>query len=202
MITDVGLDLDGVLFNFSSVAVDHFSKVLGRPLTFPTTWEFYTEPAWDITKAEFDLLLEEATVEHEIFDQGAPIAGTKEGWNALRELGLNIHIITSRSPGAMTQTTRWLERHNILPDSLHFAHNKAGVLDAVTQAKAVALDDHFDQCVNYRAYGITSFLFDQEWNKKFPARRVFSLAHFARYIAIHNDYWVLEDEFERMEEVF
>jgi beta-phosphoglucomutase-like phosphatase (HAD superfamily) len=201
VITDVGLDLDGVMFDFSSVATEEFSLLLNKPLTHPTTWEFYREPAWGLSKGEFYDLLEKVTVEREIFDRGALIEGTQEGWKMLRNMGVNIHIITHRSKSAMSQTTRWLERYNMLPDGLYFTESKAMVLDAIRDDEAVAIDDNWHQCFTYQNMDIKSFLYTQPWNRAYSHRRVSSLVDFAQYIRTYNEYCILEESFLQMGEL-
>lgn len=196
MITDVGLDLDGVLFDFSSAVTDSFSRILGRELPAPTTWEFYKD--WGLRKEEFYALLATVTVDDELFDHGSPINGTVQGWELLRALGVNIHIITHRSMLAMNQTTKWLERYNLIPDGLYFTGDKALVLSSIAEEQAVAVDDHYDHYLDYHLMGLTAFVFHQPWNKDYSARRVHSLQELAQYIESHNNYALLEDKYHSM----
>lgn len=199
-ISDVGIDLDSVLFDFCSTVVDHFSRELGWAVPRPRIWEFYSE--WGLSKEEFYGMLEEAIVEHDFFNCGSPIPGTLEGWKLLRQQNVKIHIITHRSLLAMRQTAQWLERYNLIPDGLHFTENKASVLDAVSSRLSVALDDNYDHVRNYKLSGIPAFYFTQPWNENLPGRRVGSLTEFATYVKVCNEYQYLEDYYEEMEEEF
>lgn len=196
MITDVGLDLDGVLFDFSHVVTEAFSKVLGPNLPYPTKWEFYTD--WGLSAQEFYHLLDTLTVDEEIFDSHPPIPFTEEGWADLRDQGLNIHIITHRSMVSCVQTTRWLERYRLVPDTLHFTGEKAQVLSAISNERAIAIDDHYLHHVNYQDHGILSFLFNHPWNTKHhDAPRMDSLPEFAQYIRKYNEYWKMVEHYEK-----
>lgn len=197
MITDVGIDLDGVLFDFSSAVTESFSRMMGRTLLAPQKWEFYED--WGLNKDEFYSLLAKATVEDELFDHGAPIMGSLEGWKKLRNLGVKLHIITHRSMLAMNQTTRWLERNGLVPDSLFFTGDKALVLSSIAEEKAVAVDDHYVQYMNYNVTGVIPFIFNQSWNTEYPVRRIHALAELAQYIDTHNNYSSLEWMYREME---
>lgn len=202
MITDVGLDLDGVVFDFATVVQKHFSDYLKRDLPFPRTWEFYEE--WDLTAGQFYDLLDLFTHEREMFDVEAPIPKTMVGWQALRDQGLNIHIITHRSPSAYGQTVKWLERYRLIPDSLHFSGDKARILSAITSGESASIDDHYEQYISYCRNGVNAFLFDQPWNRNHAGRRVHTLPEFAEYVRVYNQYNGLEAKYgtEVRESVF
>lgn len=196
MITDVGVDLDGVLFDFSRAVVDTFSKVLGPGLPYPSKWEFYED--WGLTAGEFYELLDTLTIDEELFDSYPPIAHTAEGWSDLKSQGVRIHIITHRSMVATTQTMRWLERYRLVPDTIHFTGKKAQVLSAISERRAIAIDDHYEQHLNYQDHGILSFLFDQPWNSRYHEHsRMFTLPEFSQYIRKYNEYWNMVEHYEK-----
>ncbi len=198
-ITDVAIDLDGVMFDFASSATFYFSRHLGKPLPAPTHWEFYED--WGLDARTFYKLLDELTAEHDLFDSGAPIHMTDDGVTFLREMGINIHVITHRSPVAFRQTSQWLERFNLLPDGLHFTGMKAEMLTAITNGSCAAVDDHYAQYVSYEHHGVKSFLFNQPWNLAYPnCRRVSNLHEFAQAVYLHNYYW--SEEESHLQEVF
>ena len=96
MITDVAIDLDGVVFDFSRVVTAVFSKYLKTDLPTPTKWEFFDE--WNMTASDFYSLLDHLTVETEFFNSESPIRHTMVGWQSLREQNLRIHVITHHMP--------------------------------------------------------------------------------------------------------
>lgn len=190
MITDVGVDLDGVVFDFATVSVKHFSDYLGRELSSPTKWKFYED--WDLTARQFYELLDTLTQDREIFNDPAPIPKSMVGWQALRDQKVRIHVLTHRSDKAWAQTVRWLERYRMIPDSLHFTGEKAAVLSNIALDEACAIDDHYDQYLSYRDHHVQAFLFDQPWNHGYPASRVKTLPEFANYIKTYNDFHSLD----------
>lgn len=188
MITDVGIDLDGVMFDFSRVVTAVFSKHLGKQLPTPTKWEFFDE--WGLTAKEFYHLLDDLTVETEFFNSESPIRHTMQGWKMLREQNLRLHIITHRSSCSYNQTVRWLERYRFIPDSLHFSGDKASILSAITVDEAASVDDLVSQYQDYSDTGIRAYLFNQTWNMHYDgARRVNNMMEFAESIKLYNDYW-------------
>lgn len=188
MITDVAIDLDGVMFDFSRVVTEVFSRHLGRTLPAPVKWEFFDE--WDLTAKDFYTLLDDLTVETEFFNSESPMRHTLRGWQMLREQNLKLHIITHRSHCAYDQTVKWLERYRLIPDSLHFSGDKAAILSAIMVDEGASIDDNIHQYEDYTDIGIRAYLFNQPWNMaKTNARRIGTLIDFAQDIKLYNDYW-------------
>ena len=200
MITDVAIDVDGVLFDFAGVVTKHFSDYFGTELPAPKNWEFFED--WGLSAEAFYTLLDHLTVEREIFNEGSPIPKTMVGWQAMREQGLRLHVITHRSWSAHAQTIQWLERYQLIPDSLHFTGDKAPVLASLALDEFASIDDHYDQYAHYKAYDTKAFLFTQPWNAGHPGRRVSNLVEFADAIKLYNQYWSAENAYTLMDQVF
>jgi len=191
MITDVAIDLDGVVFDFARVVTNVFSKHLGKDLPAPKNWEFYDE--WGLTAHDFYALLDGLTVETEFFNSESPIRHTMKGWQMLRDQNLKLHIITHRSACAYDQTVKWLERYRLIPDTLHFSGDKASILSAIVVDEGASVDDNIGQYEDYSDRGIRAYLFNQPWNmRKKDARRIDNLVDFAENIKLYNTYWSTE----------
>lgn len=200
MITDVAIDMDGVLFDFAGTITKHFSDYFDTELPAPKNWEFFEE--WGLSADSFYTLLDHLTVEKEIFNEGSPIPRSMVGWQSMREQGLRLHVITHRSWSAHTQTIKWLERYRLIPDSIHFTGEKASILSALAIDEAAAIDDHYEQYVDYKGAGVHAYMFTHRWNASYPGRRVSTLEEFANVIKMHNEYWRMENDFEAMSMVF
>ena len=122
-ITDVGIDMDGVVYPFMSAFKKYCIDVL-KETTFPEPlkWEFYED--WGISKQTFDTMMQTAPISHRLFASESPMENVALGWKLLRELGVRIHVITARPNTAWAQTADWLHDHELVPDHLHFTHNK------------------------------------------------------------------------------
>lgn len=197
MITDVAVDIDGVLFDFSTVVTKHFSEYYNKQFSVPTCWEFFAE--WGMTADEFYETLDKLTYEREIFNDEAPIPKTMVGWQALRDQGLRIHVITHRSPSAQGQTIKWLERYRLIPDTLHFSGQKAEILTAISLDECASIDDHYEQYAEYKNYGVNAYMYTQHWNRGYLGRRVQTLPEFSEVIRVHNQYCNSEIKYGMME---
>jgi hypothetical protein len=175
-----------VLFDFATIIQFHASRELGRDLSYPDKWEFYTD--WGLTEADFYNLLEHLTEEKQLFNEGSPYDGVAQGWRSLREQNLRIHIVTHRPWSSISQTARWLERWRLQPDSIHFTDNKSGVLTALAVEECASIDDYTEQYLSYEWAGAHSFLQTRPWNQRIDARRVSSLYEFSQAIQKYNEY--------------
>jgi uncharacterized protein (DUF924 family) len=140
VITDVGIDMDGVIYDFAKVFHAYAQTKMGKELPLPTTWDFYKE--WGLTDQQFDEWLVEGVQKAQLFNCDAPMDNTVEGWNLLKENDIKIHLLTHRGSVSYEQTIHWLERFGFYPDSLHFGTNK-GIL------KAFATDDQALKVAKY-----------------------------------------------------
>jgi hypothetical protein len=184
MITDVGIDLDGVMYDFAKVFHTYAQDRMNKTLSTPTKWDFYKE--WGMSDTQFEVFLEDAVASLRIFDFDNPMPYTYEGWDLLKSSGIKIHVLTHRNPTAYEQTSRWLYRHRFVPDSLHFGTNKA-ILKQLAKDEAAAIDDYPPYYDQYTNAGILSFLRTQPWNEERLARRVDNLLDFAKAINVIND---------------
>ena len=190
MITDIGIDVDGVLYDFVHAFRNYCSKRLARTdLPYPTTWVFYEE--WGITKDTFDEWLEEATADSDLFNSQFPYHNSLEGWAKLRTMDVRLHIMTNRAPFAYKQTVEWLDNFGFTPDSLHFGDEKV-VLETYVRDQGAAIDDYPKYYRDYENVDVKAFIRTQEWNKAFAGRHVADLLAFARAIEVHNEYHSME----------
>lgn len=184
MITDVGIDLDGVLYDFAGVFHDYAQERSGKELPPATKWDFYTE--WGMSDAEFREWLYDATTNHNIFSIAAPSDDTLDAWDYLQQAEIKIHVLTHRHPEAYAQTIEWLHRYELTPDSLHFGENKE-ILNTISPRTSASLDDFYGYYQKYEKAGVLSFLCDQPWNREYPARRAFDFLDFVNKILLINE---------------
>lgn len=191
MITDVGIDMDGVLFDFATEFYNYASDL--TPLVHlapPRRWDFYLDWGWD--SKTFERRLDEAT-EKGLFRTASPMFEAEEGWKRLKDMGLKLHVLTHRKPNAYRDTVDWLIRNDMVPDGLHFGNYK-GILADIAEEEAAGIDDYIVYYKQYQEVGVKSFLMTQPWNREFTARRVLSLTEFADAVEIHNKYHKMEEQ--------
>lgn len=192
MITDVGIDMDGVMYDFATEFRNYCGKRMNRTdLPFPRHWEFYED--WGLDRETFYNWLDEATLNDNIFLTGEPLTDTVEGWQRLRGMGMRIHILTHRRFPAYEQTVRWLNKHGFLPDSLHFGEDKVA-LSAIAVEDSASIDDHIGYYEMYQQVEVLSFLRTQPWNLNYYARRATTLLDFACKVEQYNNYLRMENQ--------
>lgn len=115
------------------------------------------DPTWpDLTGPRLKVSLYEA----------APYPGVREALQRLLDAGHTVHLVTARSHEGTQHsqeirdlTRRWLARHKIPHDSLHFAPDKTSI------RTDVFIDDDPGNCRQLEAAGIQAFLREQPWNR-------------------------------------
>jgi hypothetical protein len=192
VITDVGIDMDGVMYDFVKEFKAYCQKHLpfSEPLPDPTHWEFYED--WGISRDTFYEMLTEATIKEQLFSRGSAYDNTFAGWNKLKTMGIHIHIMTHRHIEAVGQTAEWLNRHGFVPDSMHFGTNKT-ILESIAIDQAAAIDDYIEYYDEYESIGVKAFLRTQEWNMRHRGRRVPDLLAFATAVETYNNYYEMEE---------
>jgi len=177
----VGIDLDGVCYDFAASLAEHLRRGGWAGNATPAErWEFYED--WGFSLEQFLTHCHDGVRAGIVFTHGDPYPGTRDGWEAIRAAGHSIHVITDRSfggPGASEGATlAWLDRHGLTFDSITFAADKT------IDRPDVMVDD---KPANYRALtaaGVQTWLMDRPWNKHVTdAPRVTDLSHYAEVIA-------------------
>lgn len=178
----IGIDLDGVAYDFAASLKVYLEDLGVDPLSLPapTRWEFYED--WGLSLETFIDVCHGGVDNGIIFTHGDPYPNTKEAFDRIEAAGHTIHIVTDRSfgtNGASEAATRaWLDRHKLPFDSLTFTSDKTVVrLDAM-------VDDKPENHAALQAAGVDSWLLTRAWNKHVPnAQRVLDLLHYAEVVA-------------------
>lgn len=173
----VGVDLDGVVYNFVSAFRNYrVSKGISfESMPDPLKYEMWSD--WGISKEEFYESMSQGEAAG-LFHQGQPYDRAIGGIRQLKADGHSIHIITHRlSAHAQTSTIGWLAANEIPYDTLTFAKEKNGypidicIEDQPHNAEAVELN------------GVPCFLITRPWNSEVPwERRVASWDEFVKRV--------------------
>lgn len=180
----IGVDLDGVVYDFVGAFRSYLHQVHRRPLDTmpePTCWDFPAEQ-WGMTEGEFHAICEEAVNAGYLFSVGDAIQGALFGLITLKRKGHSVHLVTSRYAGRRSQanTERWLEYHKVPYDSLTFTKDKTIVRCDIW------IDDKPANVQALHDDGQIAYLFDQPWNRgsKLP-RVVTGWGEFLRLVKLH-----------------
>jgi uncharacterized HAD superfamily protein len=91
-----------------------------------------------------------------------PVPGVQECLKALGKR-FDLHLATSRLPKARRVTVEWLEAHDFPPHDLHFLKHKEKHFSLGRFAAAV--EDHYEQAVEFAKTGTPSYLIEHPWNR-------------------------------------
>lgn len=184
----VGVDLDGVLFNFQNSFRRYVHQVSGGHgighclygCSYEGDWYFYRK--WGIDDARFVQLCNSGADEGHIFSGGIK-RGAKEAMSRIKATGSEIHIVTDRSFGSTPEvsqelTKAWLAKYKIPYDSLTFSPDKTSVpVDMFVEDKL----ENYDALVGA---GVKAYLINRPWNRvpNDGRNRIESIEHFAHHV--------------------
>jgi hypothetical protein len=180
-ITDVGIDLDGVMYPFVDAFREYCSiHMPDGKFPEPQQWNFYRD--WGIEDDTFHRWLYEGAQSHNLFSTHYPMQGSYLAWELLRKLKVRIHVMTARPTTAWKQTADWLHHHYLVPDNLYFTSKKS-MLAHVATGTAMAIEDHVDYYEDLKGAGVLTVLYNQPWNIAHPnSPRVSNLVEFAQLV--------------------
>lgn len=187
----VGVDLDGVLFNFQNAFRRYFHEVngghgIGNCLygcNYEGDWHFYRK--WGIDDQRFLQLCHSGADEGHIFSGGIK-RGAKAAMDRIAKVA-EIHIVTDRSFGSTPQvsqdlTRRWLAKYKIPYDTLTFSADKTSV------PTDMFVEDKLENYDALTAAGVKAYLINRPWNHD-PVygigdgrNRIESIEHFAHHV--------------------
>lgn len=173
---DIGIDLDGVCYDFADSLRRFLHQHEGRPLeTMPPTncWHFYEEQ-WDLPLEEFLSACDRGVDAGVVFRTGDPHPFTVASLQWLNDIGHRLHIITDRSFGTRSQenTREWLAEYEIPFTTLTFSADKT------CQPTDIMIDDRPKNYDEILAAGGNPVLMHRPWNADHPGRRVFGWHQF------------------------
>lgn len=177
---DIGLDLDGVGYDFLGSLRQFLVSSTGRhasELPDAVRWEFYED--WGLTLQEFLAHCHAGVDAGVVFSYGPPIHRYAQLVARLRTAGHRVHLVTDRAFGAagasQAATRHWLARHNIVVDTLTFSADKTCV---PTQ---VFIEDKLSNYDALAAAGVHAVLLNRPYNQvpDDGRRRVDTLEQFA-----------------------
>jgi FMN phosphatase YigB (HAD superfamily) len=189
----VGLDLDGVLYNFGDSCkryLDHIGKghLWKSGPTPDPYWEWYKDWGW--SSDEFVQFCNDGVDAGFIFS-GPTRPGATEAVDAVVEQGHEIIIITDRQFGSSPinshrATADWLEEHQIWFDELWFSADKT-----CTQTD-IFIEDKWQNAVALEAAGTPCVLINRPWNKDYEYHwRIDDVTEYPRIVKDFSDISVL-----------
>ena len=167
-----GIDIDGVLYRWSDTARFLFKHYWGLGgLDESTSWSYLQD---NVPPEAWKWLWTDGVEKHGLFRHGNCFPGSFEALHLLRDLGLDLVLITSRPMNARADTYAWIDYHRIQPKEVHVI----GHTDWKSKIEPLCdwyVDDKPENIADLETTGRPAFLFDRPWNQNAtPARRVYS----------------------------
>ncbi|ANA86461.1 nucleotidase [Gordonia phage OneUp] len=170
----VGIDLDGVLYDFAKAVREYLVKEHSWDAQLcgePQKWAFYND--WGLTSEGFNFICNTAADRKMLWD-----ADFCTDYNAVTQIrrlenhpGLSLHVITARHHGwhpGVTQeaTAEWL-KGKFKYDTLTFSNDKT-----IVRTDYMIEDSAYNH-LKLRDAGTSSFLLNQAWNSDTVCRPAF-----------------------------
>lgn len=167
MISRIGLDMDGVVYDWINACKAIFKEKLNIPLEHWTGVEGWKNPLWmDNTLPEWEYYHENM---YQFFFEGYPYEGALEGINKIHMLTDNLTLLTLCTEEAAEAKLAWLDKYNvdydefvvIKQDDLHLSKDKKS-----DHKCSIYIDDashHVDDLVE-NVPDARVILFNQTWN--------------------------------------
>lgn len=158
----IGLDLDGVCYNYSATAcylLNHY-KGYGLDWTETNSWDWLQE---QVKNNDWQWLWSEG-VRKGLFRYGSLVKGAAEGVKELSDIG-DICVITSRPNSAVTDTLEWLAFMRFPVKEFHIMSKGES---KATVKPDIAIDDKIENILDYNNSQIDTILFDQKYNWNYP----------------------------------
>jgi 5'(3')-deoxyribonucleotidase len=178
---NVGIDLDGVVFDFAR-SLGRYLLSIGDHRAYPLlekepeTWDFYNEI--DMSLEEFLTACNDGADAGYVF-AGPTRPGAVQAVNRIYDAGHRIHIITGRQFGtepavSKALTHAWLRQHGFKYNTVSFSADKTIV------ATDIFVEDKIQNYDALEAAGSRPYLVNRPWNiADDDRRRLHSVTDFA-----------------------
>ena len=167
-----GIDLDEVVADTIMALVNFHNERYGTNFNKNDFHSYYFWEIWGGTKKEaINKIYEFFGTDH--FANIAPIAGSLNAMEKLKENGHELFVITGRQNEIIKETEEWIEKHfTKVFSGVHFA-NSYNLTSQPLKKSAICnqldieiiVEDDIYHANDLAEYGIKVLLFDQPWNQ-------------------------------------
>lgn len=157
----IGLDLDGVCYNYSATACFLLNHYKGYNLDWTETnsWDWLQQ---QVSNNDWQWLWS-GGINEGLFRYGSLVKGAAEGIKELSRIG-DICVITSRPVSARNDTLEWLAFMKFPIKEVHILSNGEAKSDVLPD---IGIDDKPSNIEDYASAGIQPIIFTQKYNKDF-----------------------------------
>ena len=165
-ITNLAVDLDGVVVDIIGSFLPHLSRVAKRTVLIHEIDRYEIHLALGIPEITADWVM--ATLRDEaLYETAVPVVGAIEGIGRLQAAGIHIEFLTSRPEDTRAQTESWLREHGLIDIPLRMALTSEkpflpGEFDAI-------VEDDIRHVASFLDRGVKVFLHAWPWNLHAPS---------------------------------
>ncbi|MHB1419409.1 MAG: 5' nucleotidase, NT5C type [Bacillota bacterium] len=158
----IGVDIDGVLGDTLSLAVEALNTAYGKNLRVQDIYDYDLSLVYGLSRGELIDFFKDK--EYLLFDDMQPMPGAVSCMSMLKERNA-VHIISARPAFQRLGTENWLCRHNVPFDSLLLlgSHDKRGA--CLELGIEVFVEDRLQNALDLSAQGIRVMLMDAPHNQ-------------------------------------
>lgn len=173
----IGVDLDGVCYNFTKKFVEAAHQKGFDLSDTPDCWNWFE--SCNMTREQFEDVMHFSVDDMQLFWRGDVLDNAADHISALKDTGHEIHIVTHRTSGYLYSseqaTEYWLDTKGFRYDSLTFSKDKTVV------KTDVFIEDNLDNYDALEAAGCEPYLVNRSYNQEEgdSRRRVDSFGDFA-----------------------
>lgn len=162
----VGIDIDGVLYQWEPTARKILSERVGEPVSVSQNWDSIKE---QVSDTDWKWLWASRGARRRVFSEGPAHDGAVEGVKEL-ENHFYVALVTSRPRDVADLTMQWLAEREIKPHLL--VHVPSGMKKwEVAPRCAMYVEDNVDNCEGLtKNLGVTVWCPRRPWNKTYHLR--------------------------------
>lgn len=164
----IGVDLDGVLYEWSKTARFMLREYKGYSKSGPmgaesTSWDYIMN---NVDKKDWEWLWNEG-IFLGLFRYGHVVTGAQSGIRSLKQEGHQVSVITHRPAEAVPDTIAWLDLFQSVPAGVTFdgVHILTNGEPKSYIAGDLLIDDKASNLEDWIGHGRHGILFDREWNQ-------------------------------------
>ena len=156
----IGLDIDGVIVDFTTAALPLLSEVCNRPVSPGDLSHYDLKECLGIDEKTDDYFWKRV-LGTDFMLNAPPVSGALDGMSALclHEL----RLVTGRPPAMRDITERWLEKQDVKYDSLIFT--ATGSKASQGSDCDIFVEDFLEEVQRIAESGVFTLLFNQPWNQ-------------------------------------
>jgi len=170
------IDIDGVLRDFNNSLYRVYMKHFPDHEVSPVAKEWNLTHRYPLGKDIDKFIYEDYT--EDIFLNADAVESGINFVNSLPKTHDIVQIVTANAGNSFLPTVKWLTKHNVYFDSIHFTKHKEWIRGDVL------VDDKISNLVNARRAGMIAIAVTHPWNKAWDGPRVADCSEIRNVVSV------------------